>query len=223
VIAGDGEGPVNIGWDYNDNTNTPTSTVAAIVNPALTTSATISYTTQLTVPNVTCGTAGCTLMLSSNGWFACASVAINPSGSPVPPTPQSCMVVYGLQFCTSRNGVNIGYTPGTNPVTQTDALTAATYYATYNNTNVFSNGNSQSCQSAYKAYICDSNFPACGQITGCQSLCNAATQACGLSSSHQGLYNCSAAPLTCTGASFSSLAALLLAGALVAVLAAFAF
>jgi len=213
VIAQDGSGVVSVKWDLAGGSNFQgNATVLGSAN------AVGNYNFALLVPNVVAtGPKGLITMqvFSSSGWFSCSSVQILGSNLPLPPPPAPiCVVPIDLAFCLSRNHVNVQI-PGGYTANAVDKSITDSYTTTLHNTNVFSNGNSSACATAYKNYLCQTGLPNCGQTYACKSLCQNALNLCGIQPAHITLYDCTQGPDDCNASSFLSFSLALLVFAFV--------
>jgi len=196
IVAADGEGPVTLSLDPTGNTTFKNGVV--IGDPTSVT--TYNYTYNVPANTVCTGpTKLCTIQLmSSSGWYACASVMVTPQGTPPPPTVpvSSCQLVSGLSFCSALNGHSVVVPTGVDPVAL-DGTVAATYSANLNNPNVFTTPNATGCAADYRALVCGDQFPFCTQTTVCQATCTAAITECSLTPAEKNLYNCAQGPISC--------------------------
>lgn len=152
-----------------------------------------TYNFAITVPSVTCtGTGGeCTLrVFSSSNWFSCSSVLITDTGGSVP-LPSTCVVPTTNSFCTMVQNKQVLLPGGQTVVNAYDTTIENTFNATLNNPLVFSTPNANGCYDAYKTFFCGINYPLCtGQPAGCYQSCVNAVNLCGITDSHNALYNC---------------------------------
>jgi len=175
----------------------------------------------------------CSVQFSTaSGWYSCTTVTsanaveyphINNTIS-----PETCVAGHGDQnmfFCAGSFAIDQPVYVGDSPniqtpygFTQTDESLNATFYQNMNSVLVFTNSKTSTgawntnCATAYRRYLCAQYFPLCSSnqksgISACKSICYAAADTCGLTSSHQNLFNCETNanfPSTNTATTFDS-------------------
>lgn len=250
VIAGDGSGVVTAAIDPRGGTSFTFSTNLNGNAPSVG-----GYVFGLTVPTgLNCTSAAnsrCTMQVkSSSGWVSCFSFIVGNFPSQTSTTSKSairtsmsithfhvveeektCTTVGANQmgFCTSLNDRQVMLSRSKSLALQ-DSIISSYYNSIYNNTNVFTNGiTSETCRLRLKHYLCHVEMPLCGTSSSSQGMsqcyCEDTMKECGLTESHQNLFNCSALP-TCArsntswadrryGVTFLNLVAFLLAALMV--------
>jgi hypothetical protein len=196
VIAGDGSGDVTGLVDVNGGTNFTVPIVDLLGNaPAVN-----SYTFPFSLPNVTCNPYCTAQIKSSSNWYSCFSFRAGGQ-SDFTSRPQEiryqCKQVNNMGFCNHLNGKRVNVAIGTNE-NQLDSQIGLFYQQSINNQNVMTSGTSEDCTSRLKYLLCGQQFEYCGTSAYLkvpdQCYCADTIQACGVTESHQSLFDCSKSP-----------------------------
>jgi hypothetical protein len=112
-----------------------------------------------------------------------------------------CAAANSLNFCNGLNNRYVSSPYGQSP-NVLDTSLSAFFTSIVNNPNVLSSGTTASCRTDLTTLLCTTQFPYCGQSTvvfsnECYENCVNVMQVCGLTVSHQALFNCSSYP-TCS-------------------------
>jgi hypothetical protein len=195
VVAGDGSGDVTGMIDPTGGKDF-TVPITSLVGKA---PGVGSYTYQFQMPNVSCPNDICTAQIkSSSNWYSCFSFRASGQSSfkldPSLLTRKVCRNVNNLGFCNHLNGKNVLVPVGANE-NQIDGQLTGFYEQSVNNPNVMTMGSSQACQSRLKFIICAQQFTDyCGRSSILtmpdQSYCDETLDACKVTDSHLGLFNC---------------------------------
>jgi len=81
--------------------------------------------------------------------------------------------------------VRAGDTPG-----QIEANAKDSFTTSITSPLVFNNPNSTACINAFKQFVCATAFTLCNATVACQPDCKAVLSACGVQTSHTGLFDC---------------------------------
>jgi len=152
-------------------------------------------------------------MVTNTGWNSCTYVNVsdcvgcNTTSKLELPV---CKKANTLNFCNDQSNDYVYIDADADPTIVANGAKQA-FEFNLNDTLVFTNGNSTSCQRSYQKFICGLSLPPCpgsGSTTpisdACRANCEKVVQECGLTDFHQNLYVCSNYPL-CPGESSASM------------------